>query len=120
MKWFFLVALVCISPLVHAQEVRQADIDSLKQQILKLNTEVSEIQLNMDVSQKKFQKGILVATIGYTVTIAGGLMLGRKYDDAGKVLLVTGGITGITGTFMMVDAFRYLSPKGKKQDKRTQ
>jgi len=53
----------------------------------------------------------VVATIGYTVTIAGGLMLGRKYDEAGKVLLVAGGATGITGTFMMTNAFKYLSRK---------
>jgi hypothetical protein len=88
-----------------------ADLDSLKREILQLRTEVNQIQLNIETSQKKFRKGILVATIGYSVTIAGGLMLGRKYDDVGKVLLVTGGATGITGTFMMVDAFKFLAQK---------
>ena len=46
--------------------------------------------------------------IGYSVTIAGGLMLGRKYDDAGKVLLIAGGVTGIVGTVLLVDSFKYL------------
>jgi hypothetical protein len=56
----------------------------------------------MATSEKKFKRGILIATIGYSVTIAGGLMLGRKYDDAGKVLLITGGATGILGTVLLV------------------
>lgn len=114
MKWLCLITLIFIASNARAQEVSTADLDSLKQQILKLNTEVNQIQVNLETSQKKFQKGILVATIGYSVTIAGGLMLGRKYDDAGKVLLVTGGVTGITGTFMMVDAFKYLNPKKRQ------
>ena len=113
MKWLYCIVLIFVVSHLYAQEVKQGDLDSLKQQILKLNTEIDQIQLNLETSQKKFQKGILVATIGYSVTIAGGLMLGRKYDDAGKVLLVTGGVTGITGTFMMVDAFKYLNRKQK-------
>jgi hypothetical protein len=113
MKWLLVCATLFLSVVANGQERTQADVDSLKNEILKLRADVDQIQLNLDVSQKKFQKGILVATIGYSVTIAGGLMLGRKYDDAGKVLLVTGGITGITGTFMMVDAFKYLNRKQK-------
>jgi hypothetical protein len=103
--------VVCLFGSVFAQEKRSANIDSLKQEILNLRADVDQIQLNLETSQKKFKKGIVVATIGYTVTIAGGLMLGRKYDDVGKVLLVSGGITGITGTFMMVDAYKFLSRK---------
>ncbi|MCU0369021.1 MAG: hypothetical protein MUF39_09355 [Cyclobacteriaceae bacterium] len=114
MKWLLVGAILFLSIIAKGQERTQADVDSLKNEILKLRTDVDQIQLNLDVSQKKFKKGILVATIGYSVTIAGGLMLGRKYDDAGKVLLVTGGITGITGTFMMVDAFKYLNRKNKR------
>ena len=117
MKWLLVCATLFLSVVANGQERTQADDDSLKNEILKLRTDVDQIQLNLDVSQKKFQKGILVATIGYSVTIAGGLMLGRKYDDAGKVLLVTGGITGITGTFMMVDAFKYLNRKQKSTSK---
>lgn len=113
MKWLFLAVIFVITCTVQAQEINQKDIDALKQEILKLNTEVGQIQLNLQTSQKRFQKGILVATIGYSVTIAGGLMLGRKNDELGKVLLVTGGVTGITGTFMMVDAFKYLNRKQK-------
>lgn len=94
---------------------QQANVDSLKHEILLLQTQVNQIQLNLHTSQKKFQSGILVATIGYSVTIAGGLMLGRKNDDLGKVLLVTGGVTGISGTFMMVDAFKYLNRKPRSR-----
>lgn len=87
---------------------QQADLDSLKREILALKTEVRNLELDMATGEKKFKRGILVATIGYSVTIAGGLMLGRKYDDVGKVLLVTGGTTGIIGTAMMLDSFKYL------------
>lgn len=34
-------------------------------------------------------------------------MLGRKQDELGKVMQVAGGVTGITGTVLMVDAFKY-------------
>lgn len=117
MKWLFLAVIILITCTVQAQEINQKDVEALKQEILKLNEEVDQIQLNLQTSQKKFQKGILVATIGYSVTIAGGLMLGRKNDDLGKVLLVTGGVTGITGTFMMVDAFKYLNRKQNSTSK---
>lgn len=88
-------------------------LDSLKLEILLLREDVNQIQLNLETSQARFKRGIAVATLGYSVTIAGGLMLGRKNDDLGKVLLVAGGATGITGTILMVDAFRFLSRKKK-------
>ena len=49
--------------------------DSLKSRIIALEAGVEEINLNLEQSQKKFQSGILIATLGYTTTIAGGLML---------------------------------------------
>lgn len=75
---------------------------------MNIQADVEQIHLSLEKSRAKFQRGILVATIGYTVTIAGGLMLGRENDDLGQVLLVAGGVTGITGTYMMVDAFKFL------------
>lgn len=110
---FFLVA-----PLfVFAQDVA-TDVDALKKEILQLRNDVDHIQLNLQTSQNKFKRGIAVATIGYTVTIAGGLMLGRKNDDLGKGLLIAGGATGITGTILMVDAFKYLGRFNEKNRKR--
>ena len=110
MKYILFLLFPLLSSGLHAQQ--QADVDSLKKEILQLKTEVRTIQLNLVQGEKKFKRGIIVATIGYSVTIAGGLMLGRKYDDLGKVLLVTGGATGITGTVMMFDAFKYLGRAG--------
>ncbi len=111
MKTIILLCILVLPLFVFAQETPVSDVDSLKREILLLRADVDQIQLNLATSQKKFKSGIIVATIGYTVTIAGGLMLGRKYDDLGKVLLVSGGVTGITGTFMMTDAFKYLNRK---------
>ncbi len=84
---------------------------------MKLEAGVNEINLNLEQSQRKFQSGILIATLGYTTTIAGGLMLGRENDEAGQALLVAGGITGVIGTYKMVDAFRFLTGRKKKKPK---
>lgn len=111
MKIIALISILILPAFAFAQESPVADLDSLKKEILLLRADVDQINLNLATSQKKFKTGIIVATIGYSVTIAGGLMLGRKYDDAGKVLLVAGGATGITGTFLMTDAFKYLNRK---------
>jgi hypothetical protein len=115
MKTIFLFLMMAVSPaLGYCQKYQSRDLpndlDSLKQQVLLLQQDVDIIKLNLKAGERKFKQGILVATIGYSVTIAGGLMLGRKQDDLGKVLLVTGGATGITGTVMMFNAFRHLSP----------
>ena len=59
--------------------------------------------------------GILVATLGYTLTITGGLMLGRENDKIGQALLVTGGATGTVGTVLMIDSFKYLGRAGKRK-----
>jgi hypothetical protein len=105
---FFLFLFSFIS--VSAQQ--SDDVQALKKEILLLKADVQTIQLNLVKSEKKFKRGMLVATIGYSVTIAGGLMLGRKSDDLGKVLLVSGGATGITGTAMMLHAFNYVGRAG--------
>lgn len=88
--------------------------DSLKQAIIQLDVRVNSVELNLKKSQEKFKSGILIATMGYSITIAGGLMLGRENDRLGQVLLVTGGATGIVGTYKMVYAFRFLTGDHKK------
>ena len=90
-------------------------IDQFKKELLSLRSDVDNIQLNLGKSEKRFKRGIAVATLGYAITIAGGLMLGRKQDDLGKVLLITGGVTGTTGTILMVDAFKYLGRASRKK-----
>ncbi len=84
------------------------DLADLRQEVLELQADVELITVNLEKSRAKFQKGIFIATLGYTITIAGGLMLGRENDDLGQVLLVTGGATGALGTYLLVDAFKYL------------
>lgn len=94
--------------LSHAQTNNQPSIDSLKTEIINLQTDVRTIKLNLGKVENRFKTGIFISTIGYSVVITGGLMLGRKNDELGKVLLVAGGITGVTGTILMVDAFKFL------------
>lgn len=88
--------------------------EELKKQILELNDRIDQVQLNLVTSEKKFKRGILVATIGYSLTITGGLMLGRSNDQLGQVLLVAGGATGTVGTVLMIDSFKYLGRAGRK------
>jgi hypothetical protein len=92
------------------------DVEDLKKQVLLLQQDVDNIQLNLATSQKKFKRGILVATIGYTLTITGGLMLGRQNDQLGQGLLIAGGVTGAVGTVLLVDSFKYLGRAGRKRN----
>lgn len=115
----FLLALVIKN---YGQTQPVDTLKSLRQfqdELLSLRADLDHVQLNLGRSEKRFKNGIAVATLGYTVTIAGGLMLGRKQDDLGKVLLVTGGVTGITGTILMVDAFKFLGRASRRHNAST-
>jgi hypothetical protein len=111
----FILLLFSVS--VYSQQM-PSDVEELKKQVLSLQQNVDNIQLNLSTSEKKFKRGILVATIGYTLTITGGLMLGRQNDQLGQGLLIAGGVTGAIGTVLMVDSFKYLGRAGR--DKRKQ
>lgn len=113
---FFLVALLLLPLLAKAQQ-SPATEEELKKQILELNERMDQVQLNLVTSEKKFKRGILVATIGYSLTITGGLMLGRSNDQLGQVLLVAGGATGAVGTVLMIDSFKYLGRAGRREKK---
>ena len=107
------VILALLSEIAHAQNT--PSYDSLKEAIINLDARVSEVELNLETSQKKFRSGILIATLGYTTTITGGLMLGRSNDKLGQGLLIVGGATGILGTYKMVDAFRFLTGNRRRK-----
>ena len=92
-------------------------LDSLRHRVLSLEVRANDVDLRIRQSRKQFQAGILVSTLGYTVTIAGGLMLGRDNDELGQVLLVAGGITGATGTYIMVDASNVLGGRIRRNQK---
>ncbi len=111
------ISLCFILPALSFAQTDTKDVEQLKNEILLLKGDIEQIQVNLSQSQNKFKRGIIVATLGYSVTIAGGLMLGRKNDDLGKVLLVSGGVTGITGTIMMADAFKYLGRAGQRKSR---
>jgi len=109
--------LICIF-IQSASAQNNPSYDSLKNAIIALDARVDQVELNLETSQRKFKTGILIATLGYSTTIAGGLMLGRSNDQLGQGLLVVGGATGIIGTYKMVDAFSFLTGKKKKKKPR--
>ncbi len=110
-----ILLLLLIFPAFSYAQPETKDLEELKKEILLLRADVENIQLNLSQSERKFKQGIAVATVGYTMVIAGGLMLGRQNDDLGKGLLIAGGATGITGTIKMVDAFKYLGRAARKK-----
>ncbi|QCK15528.1 hypothetical protein [Mangrovivirga cuniculi] len=69
---------------------------------------LSYLEDNLARMDKQFKTGAVMAAAGYTVTIIGGLMLGRENDDLGQGLLIAGGTIGLSGTIVLVDAFKYL------------
>lgn len=82
--------------------------DSLKKSLTRLEADLYQVQLNLHQSQKQLKSGILVATLGYTVTIIGGQLLGTK-PELGETLLYVGGATGIVGTVVLFHGFKKIS-----------
>jgi hypothetical protein len=116
-KSFF--AAVLLSVCFHStfSQTQPLNPDSLTQEILTLKADVQNIKLNLAKSESRVRRGIFVSAVGYSTVIAGGLMLGRKRDDLGKALLVTGGAIGVTGTILLVDAFKFLGKPAKPRQK---
>ncbi|MBC6368571.1 hypothetical protein [Algoriphagus sp. AK58] len=82
--------------------------DSLKRAVTSLEKDLYQVKLNLHNSQKQLQNGILVATLGYTVTIIGGQLLGTN-PELGETLLYVGGATGIAGTVILFKGFKKIS-----------
>ena len=110
MRVLLILIFIACTSLAKAQ-----NLDSLQRSIVQLQIETQDINLRMKAANRQFQTGILVSTLGYTVNIIGGLMLGRDNDDLGQALLVTGGVTGAIGTYILVDSFNVLSGKRRKK-----
>ena len=83
-------------------------IDSLSKELMRLDARVNQIDLKLDKTRRSFRRGIFMATLGYSVTIAGGLMLGRDNDNLGRAFLYTGGALGVGGTVLLVTSFNNL------------
>lgn len=82
--------------------------DSLKKSLTQVEADLYQVQLNLYQSQKQLKSGILVATLGYTVTIIGGQLLGTK-PQLGETLLYVGGATGIIGAVVLFKGFKKIS-----------
>lgn len=82
--------------------------DSLQRSIMVLEKRVFEIDNNLYSAQKQLKNGILIATLGYTVTIIGGQLLGPR-PALGETLLYVGGGIGMAGTVVLVRGFNKIS-----------
>jgi len=111
-KLFFIIIAVVVSFSANAQTSGDMNIDSLRHEIFQMKSDIQDIQLNLTRAKKKFNTGIIVATIGYSVTIAGGLILGEN-ADLGNTLLWTGGAIGVGGTFLLMQGFKFVGKAGE-------
>lgn len=93
---------------INAQSQEKPNLDSLVNAVVNLEKEIYEVKLNLHQSQKQLKTGILVATVGYSVTIIGGQLLGTR-PQLGEALLYTGGSIGIAGTVVLVKGFNKIS-----------
>lgn len=99
------VLLLTLCPvLLFSQQQPVGNLDSLKREIINLKLDVQNVQLSITETKRTLKRGILVATIGYTVTIIGGQLLGTR-PQLGEALLYTGGAIGIGGTVILVNGF---------------
>jgi glycogen synthase len=89
---------------IQAQEYSKQELDSIKREIFTIKNDVNQIQLQLADAKKTLKTGIFVATLGYTVTIIGGQLLGTN-PELGEALLYTGGAIGIGGTIVLVNGF---------------
>ncbi|GMQ29830.1 hypothetical protein Aconfl_24730 [Algoriphagus confluentis] len=110
MKRFFLIGILgfLLANPLFAQDLNQVSYDSLKRAMIQMDQELYQVQLNLHQSQRQLQTGILVATLGYTVTIIGGQLLGTE-PELGEALLYVGGATGIVGTVILFKGFKKIS-----------
>jgi hypothetical protein len=116
MRWILLFLISFLANnIVLAQQQVSGNVDSLKREIMRLDANIDNIQLNLNQTQKRFKLGILTATIGYSIVIAGGQMLGRKNDDIGQALLYVGGGIGLGGTILLIDSYRYMRRASEPQ-----
>lgn len=110
MKYIFFLSAFFLFSLQHiqAQEYSKNQLDSIKREIFTIKNDVNQIQLQLSDAKKSLKTGIFVATLGYTVTIIGGQLLGTN-PELGEALLYTGGAIGIGGTIVLVRGFNKIS-----------
>ncbi|NMM48418.1 hypothetical protein [Marinigracilibium pacificum] len=121
-KYFYLLPILFISFIstqkVQAQGPVVIDTTGLEARINLMESRISYLEDNLAKMDKQFKIGAAMAATGYTVTIIGGLMLGRENDKLGQGLLIAGGTIGLSGTIVLVDAFKYLGRSKKRHGRK--
>lgn len=111
MRNLFLFLLITLfTPLFsHAQQSPyQGEVEDLKKEILSLKSQQEVTLQYLDKYRKRFNFGLIMATIGYTTVVAGGQLLGGSNDDLGRGMLYVGGALGIAGTVVLIDAGKFM------------
>lgn len=77
-KIFLFFLFVYLGSGLHVQAQNNAQIDSLKREIMNMKVELEATQANLRLSHPRFKRGIFTSAIGYSIVIAGGIFLATK------------------------------------------
>jgi len=111
-RLIFFISIICFSMLATKSfsqaEMTRQEFDSIKRAVIQLDLQVNQINQNLIGAKRTLKTGVFIATLGYTVTIIGGQLLGVN-PDLGEALLYAGGAIGIGGTIILVRGFNKIS-----------
>lgn len=112
-KFLLFFTLVLFGCFAQLQAQSRQQIDSLKREVLNLKVDLETTQANLRLSHKRFKRGIFTSAIGYTIVIAGGILLGTdNLNEWGQPLIFAGGVVGFTGAIMLYNSNKYIGLAG--------
>lgn len=112
-KFTFLFLLLFLGVFTQLQAQNAQQIDSLKREIMKLQVDLEGTQSNLRLSHKRFKRGIFTSAIGYSIVIAGGILLGTdNLNEWGQPLIFAGGVVGFAGAIMLYNSNKYIGLAG--------
>lgn len=112
-KLTFFFILFLFGSVIQLQAQNAQQIDSLKKEILKLQVDLEGTKSNLRLSHQRFKRGIFTSAIGYSIVIAGGILLGTdNLNEWGQPLIFAGGIVGFTGAVMLYHSNKYIGLAG--------
>lgn len=92
---------------------KSQSLDSLKQRILKLETEVSTIDHNLTQSHKQFQRGYVALILGTLANVA--YIHSVKVDNKREILLYVEIPVSLYGSILMVDSHKYIGRSRRRK-----
>lgn len=92
------------------QSYAQADYDSLKQKVLRMDLAVNNIHYNMKKHHDQFRSGATITAGGTALALVGIILIADRKDanTIGPTLSIAGGIGLTLGSIIMVDSHKWI------------